>query len=105
MLIQPFSELGATNEGQHVDAGRGSRAAFLHPWLGAVAQEVDGHGFVNHELPDAGHGGEVLAHRDPLAVCMYAGVAVSAPDQKRVLGSGGQELGGDAGAARVPASW
>jgi transposase len=29
MLIQPFSELGATNDGQRVDAGRGSRAATI----------------------------------------------------------------------------
>jgi transposase len=29
MLIQPFSELGATNEGQRVDAGQGSRAATI----------------------------------------------------------------------------
>jgi transposase len=29
MLVQPFSELGATNEGQRVDAGQGSRAATI----------------------------------------------------------------------------
>ena len=29
MLIQPFSELGAANEGQRVVAGRGSRAATI----------------------------------------------------------------------------
>jgi hypothetical protein len=29
MLIQPFPGLGATNEGQRVDAGRGSRAATI----------------------------------------------------------------------------
>jgi hypothetical protein len=33
MLIQPFSELGATNEGQRVDPVKGSRAATADVFL------------------------------------------------------------------------
>ena len=41
MLIQPFSELGATNEGQRVDAGqRFARRSGLKKTVSSLAQVV-----------------------------------------------------------------
>lgn len=60
-----------------------------HPWPGSFVGEVDGDRLIDHELLDAGHGGEVVTHRDPLAVCLFAGVTVSAPDQERLKPSPG----------------